>query len=784
MRTELPKTTTKAASRSESFGAGTENQFRQLIRLACLYFHVKTAFVSLASGGGQKVKAGQGLKPDEIEQVSCLANLVFQQGEPVTIPDTRLHSLFRSSSLLSSQPDIRFCAGIPIRDPVGLKVGTLCLIDTKTRRFSNHDLEVLHTFASLVEDELEAGNHSRLDTRTVESRLLTRSISNAQTIFLSTDDDHAAFEALLDDLLTLTESAFGFIGEVLENEVAEPYVKVRAITNISWNRETAKLYEEVDRRGMVFDRLDTLIGAAVLKREVIISDDVRTDPRRGGTPLGHPPIRTYIGIPVFSGAHLVGLIGLANRPNGFSTQFAEELEPLTRTVGTLIERKRLYAERLQQHQQTERVASFDMLTGLPNRRLFIKRFDELRTQADRQADRKPCLLSVCFIDLDGFKEINDQFGHETGDAVLKAIALRLSDVLGAGDVVARLSGDEFVAVLQDVSDPGVYQRILEAIRTPVSYCGQHIQVSGSMGITVYPEDNAERDVLLRHADQAMYTAKELGKNRLCFFDVGEHQLRRKRHRIADDFRRALAKDELELFYQPKVDLCRQRVVGFEALIRWHHPDNGLLTPDQFLPALAGTEQEIMLGEYVIAEGVRTIERFARLNEDYSLSINISAQHILNEGFLPKLESRLALLPAGLRSRLFIEVLESMALEDIDLSINILEGCKRLGVNLSLDDFGTGFSSLSYFRRLPVDEIKIDKSFVREILTDADDSMIVRNIVNLAKGFNRRVVGEGVESQAVAEELAGFGCDLAQGYHFSRPLSLGQALSWSDRFNGC
>lgn len=753
-------------------------QLERLTHLVQLYYCADGAMLILGDQDQYRIEAavanGVGV-PDQA--ASALWNLLLLQEMPCVVPDATQDVRFYGVPLGVGRAKIRFLACTAVRAPSGRQIGLLCLYDTDPRKVANLDLDVLQTVTTAVEDRLGTYQVPEKHPTLIESGALARSISNAQAIFLRTDDDHAAFEALLEDLLNLTNCAFGFIGEVLDSEQGQPYVKVRAITNLSWDEATARLYDEVNRRGMVFDRLDNLIGAAVIRRSVVISDNVKADPRKGGTPSGHPPISTYIGIPVFAGDSLVGLIGLANRPAGFSMQFAQSLAPLTSTVGTLIERKRLYAERARQHEVAEHAANFDQLTGLPNRRLFTKLFEE--KLSDAQAYGKS--LSVCFIDLDGFKWTNDTYGHNTGDAILREVAERLSATMRPTDLVARFSGDEFVTVLENVPDPSFYERLLQSVNEPIKHGIDAIQMSSSMDVTVYPKDSSDRDVLLRHADQALYDAKIMGRNKIALFDVTRHRSRKAKHKVAEDFRRALAENELELYYQPKVDLQRQKVVGFEALIRWHHPKDGFLLPDVFLPALAHTAQEIRLGEFVISEGVKTLTQFSNMGTNYSVCINISAQHILSDGFLPYLEESIARLASESRSKLCIEVLESMALKDLNRAIEVLNASRRLGITLSLDDFGTGFSSLNYFRRFPVSEVKIDSSFVKEMLNDPSDKTIVLNIINLARGFNRQVVGEGVESVEIAEELAKSGCDFAQGHYFSAPLCLKEALSWSEKF---
>ncbi|HBX39471.1 MAG TPA: hypothetical protein DEG64_03125, partial [Marinobacter adhaerens] len=461
-----------------------EDRFERLTRIARQYYGVKTALFSIIDSERQWFKSRQGLEASQTPRSVAFCDYAIQQDKAFIVSDATKDPRFSQNPLVTGFPNIRFYAGMPVREPTGFKIGTICIIDDKPRDFGELDLDILRNLATMIEDELERTYLSIENHEFVEVSHLNRSIQRALNVFLTSDNQHAAFEQMLNDMQSLTGSQFGFIGETLFRPNGDPYLKIGAITNIAWNPKTQALYQQVERRGLVFDRLDTLIALPMTTGEVVVSKDVTTDPRRGGLPEGHPNIDAYIGIPVFSGDQQVGLVGLANRLGGYKVRLAEELEPLLQTLGNLIERKRLHHEKQQHQERLEKAANYDALTGLPNRR----RLTEIFTQELHEANLRHGTVALCFIDLDGFKAINDHHGHALGDAVLKIISERLKATIRQHDAIGRLGGDEFVAVLRDVEDSTVYNRILEAIRRPISYQNAVMKLSASMGVTVYPDD--------------------------------------------------------------------------------------------------------------------------------------------------------------------------------------------------------------------------------------------------------------------------------------------------------
>ncbi|TXT41694.1 MAG: hypothetical protein FD135_21 [Comamonadaceae bacterium] len=426
------------------------------------------------------------------------------------------------------------------------------------------------------------------------------------------------------------------------------------------------------------------------------------------------------------------------------------------------------------------VANFDALTGIPNRRLLSDRLQQAIVHTERSAK----MLAVCYIDLDGFKQVNDQFGHETGDQLLMSITRRLQEVLRSGDTLARLGGDEFVVLFNDLSLEQeciqLLDRVLDTVAQPVTLVGHEIQVSASLGVTFFPEDREDGDTLLRHADQAMYIAKQTGKNRYHLYDSAHDQNLRYLHVARQRVLQGLASHEFELFYQPKIELASGRVYGVEALIRWHQPERCLLQPDEFLREIEGTNVELALGEWVMDNALAQMDAWHQLGHALEISINISARHLQSSTFISELAQRLARYPDLPCNTLQIEVLETVALEDIAQSAETIDACRELGVKFALDDFGTGYSSLAYLRRLSAETLKIDQSFVRGMLANEGDRAIVQGIIALAKSFGRKTVAEGIEQPELIPALLEIGCLYGQGFCIAHPMTADDFLRWLEQ----
>jgi len=433
---------------------------------------------------------------------------------------------------------------------------------------------------------------------------------------------------------------------------------------------------------------------------------------------------------------------------------------------------------LKKHEaELDRIAHYDTLTGVPNRRLLADRLAQAIAHARRAG--KP--LAVCYLDLDGFKPVNDQYGHAAGDRLLIELTRRMLGVLRAEDTLARLGGDEFALLLTELRCPeeshAVLDRLLEAIRAPMPIGSFEVSVSASIGVTLYPPDKPDADILLRHADQAMYRAKELGKNGYHLFDPEQDRQTQARWHHLQRLGEALQNGELVLHYQPKVDLVSGEVVGAEALIRWRHPEEGLLPPAAFLHHLEGSDLEVAVGEWVLESVLRQMEAWQAGDLRLVVSANVSANHLLQPGFSERLRLALERHPEVPPANLELEILETAALGDMVQAVDTLVCCRKLGVRFALDDFGTGYSSLAYFRNLPVDILKIDQSFVRDMLDDPNDLGIVEGVVHLARAFNRPMIAEGVETLEHGALLVRIGCRLCQGYGIARSMPPEQLPAW-------
>jgi diguanylate cyclase (GGDEF)-like protein/PAS domain S-box-containing protein len=428
--------------------------------------------------------------------------------------------------------------------------------------------------------------------------------------------------------------------------------------------------------------------------------------------------------------------------------------------------------------ELDRVAHYDALTGTPNRRLLADRL----AQAILRAGRSENALAVCYLDLDGFKSVNDQYGHAAGDKLLIGVTANLKRVLRADDTLARLGGDEFVVLLADIGSPEecsqILERLLDAVTIPIMIDDFSLQVTASVGVSLFPQDPGDADTLLRHADQAMYMAKEAGKNRFHMFDPDSDRKAQSHREFLDRLRTALAQNEFRLYYQPKVDLGSGAIVGAEALIRWQHPEQGVLAPGAFLSHAYGSSLECPIGAWVIETALQQMADWNALGQPVNVSVNVSAAQLLQPGFSEYLKSALRDQPGVRAAQLELEVLETAAIADFDEAIEVIRRCRVLGVSFALDDFGTGYSSLTYLRRLPVDMLKIDQSFVRDMLKDPDDLGIVEGVIQLAAAFNRSVIAEGVETMEHGAALLRLGCPLVQGYGIARPMPADQLPAWS------
>jgi diguanylate cyclase (GGDEF)-like protein len=427
------------------------------------------------------------------------------------------------------------------------------------------------------------------------------------------------------------------------------------------------------------------------------------------------------------------------------------------------------------------MALHDPLTGLPNKRFF----QDIVNLEIAEARRNKKKLAILFLDLDGFKNVNDSLGHETGDQLLMEVAARLKSAIRASDMVARIGGDEFNIVLGDIvhaeDSAEIAGKILECVRQPFRLTGREVHVSASIGIVIYPDDGQEVDVLFRYADIAMYHAKELGKNTYKFYNPQISRVSLARIRMESELRRSLKKKELMVLYQPLIDLVSRRIVSAEALVRWRHPDLGLLKASAFVPLAEETGFITAIDKWVVetACSQAVLWRKAEL-PPLGLTVNLSARHFQSPGFPASFQSILQ--RTGMEPhRLDFEITEEMIMQDVQRSAECLRQLVELGSHISIADFGTGYSSLGSLNRLPIERLKIAKSFIQDVATNPDNQAIVVAITDMAHTMRMRVVAEGVETVEQLDFLVEKGCDEVQGFFFGELVSADKITEMASTF---
>jgi diguanylate cyclase (GGDEF)-like protein/PAS domain S-box-containing protein len=420
-------------------------------------------------------------------------------------------------------------------------------------------------------------------------------------------------------------------------------------------------------------------------------------------------------------------------------------------------------------ERIRRLAHFDELTGLPNRTMFMHTLQRAFSLAERRSKQ----FALFFIDLDRFKNINDSLGHEAGDRLLQDVARRLRHHLRESDTVARLGGDEFVVLVEDCADArelnAIAQNILNAVGRPYTLAGQEYHVTGSIGISTYPADGQDPAALLKNADIAMYLAKDRGKNNFQFYSPQQNAHSFERLALESALRHALERREFVLHYQPKVDIASGRIVGVEALLRWNHPDLAMVAPNQFVPLAEETGLIVPIGRWVLRTACAQLAAWRRDGlSPMRIAVNLSARQFVDDALISDIGDALAaagLPPDGLE----LEITESMVMQNPERAVMTLARLRELGISVSIDDFGTGYSSLGYLKRFPIDNVKIDRSFIKDLPHDMDDAAITRAVIAMAQSLRIRVIAEGVETREQLEFLRTHECNECQGYYLSRPL---------------
>ena len=505
-------------------------------------------------------------------------------------------------------------------------------------------------------------------------------------------------------------------------------------------------------------------------KPVWITDIMRDEAFKRRELAAQADLHGAFGFPLIGGNEVLGVMEFFHRdvrePDEMLIQIAE-------SIGSQIGQ---YMVRMQAEEAVKFVATHDALTGLPNRIMFNQRLTHALAQAERYETR----LAVFFIDLDRFKIINDTLGHESGDLLLREVAKRLTDNLRAADTVARLGGDEFVVLIEQVVDPhdltGVAQKLIAALSAGFRLSGQEYHVTASIGVSTYPDDGADLQTLLKNADIAMYRAKEQGRNAFQFYSAQMNVHSLERLSLESGLRRALERHEFVLHYQPRIDIRRGHITGMEALVRWQHPELGLVPPDRFIQIAEETGLIVPLGEWVLHTACAVQRAWDTLGfPDMRIAVNLSPRQFVHGDLLKDVLR--ALDQTGCQpSRLELEITESMVMHNPERAVELIQQLKDMGVLVAIDDFGTGYSSLAYLKRFPIDSLKIDRSFILDIPADKGDAAITQAVIAMAHSLGLKVIAEGVETRQQFNFLRKHRCDEMQGYYFSAPLPAEQATS--------
>ncbi len=723
-----------------------EEAFDSITRLVATACDVPIALLSFVDADRQWFKSRVGLNVCETSRdASFCAHAIAEPSDVFVVADTLLDLRFKDNPLVTGEPKIRFYAGVPIVSEARFALGTICVIDTQPRFLSDRQIALLQAAAKAVlavmsarraASELRGAADLARDLKSFSSlppRPIKASGTSLERLAVALDAQHEIPTAVIDAL----PGAFF---------VLDPGGRF-----LLWNRRL----EEVS--GYDSEELPHLLAVEMF--------DGRDVPR-----VSEQIMRAFVQGQARLDADVVTKDGTAIPY--FFTASAVQFKGRTCIAGMGID----ISDRKRAEDQLRHSALHDPLTGLANRVLLDQRLSHAINVTTRDGN----CAAVILLDLDRFKNVNDTLGHRVGDQLLISVGRRIRSVLRTSDTVARPGGDEFV-VVTELGAPADATLVVEALRDvfrePFSVSGMKLHVTPSVGISIAPQDGIDREDLLRNADTAMYIAKNRGPNKYCFFTRDMHVAAARRLSTENDLRGALERSEFELFYQPAMDLRTGHAVGAEALIRWHHPQRGLLPPREFIDIAEESGLIVPIGAWVLAEGAHQARRLSALDvPPCDISVNVSGRQLRDPAFPGHV--RTAVEGIGLRPEaLGIEITESAALGDPDAAQAVLIACKRLGLLVLLDDFGTHYSSLTYLKKFPIDIIKIDKSFVDGLPHDVDDAGIVTAIIGLARSLKCGILAEGVENEAQARWLFENGCRIATGYHYARPMPRDEFEKW-------
>ncbi|MBZ0156399.1 MAG: EAL domain-containing protein [Alphaproteobacteria bacterium] len=656
-------------------------------------------------------------------------------------------STLRAGTAIIGSGDLDYRIGIATYDEIG-----------QLSRAFDHMTEQLK-ITSVSRDALahEVSERKRAEDQLKRSKKLSDALNNLNTIIHSTLE----VNAIMQRVVTGAAKAVGVDGASIGLFEDDSFI-IRYAYNLP---------QELVNQVLPSSEVKGIHYMASV-RDVIVVEDAFTDERLNVRFWGIFNIRSLIAAPLLVREKVIGALSVycIESKEICTDDYVDFTRKLASSLSLALENAHLYDERKGIEEAMRHMAHHDTLTGLPNRRLFM----DIVTIELAQAHRSHRKLAVLFLDLDRFKEVNDTLGHEAGDELLQEVARRLRANIRESDTVARIGGDEFNITLTDIAHAEdiavIAQKIMHSFQSPFLIAGHSLHITASIGISVYPDDSEEIDTLFRFADIAMYYAKELGKNTYRFYDPAINIRSIERMKFESYLRQAIERGELSVYYQPQIDIRTGRIICAEALVRWRHPELGLLPAKRFIPAAEETGFITSMDEWVLRTACAQCKAWYTTGDlPVCVTVNLSARGFQN----PELVATIARIldETGLSPDcLDIEITESMAMHDMENTTKQLNELTAMGVCISIDDFGTGYSSLSYLKRLPVQRLKIDRSFVKDIMIDPGDRAIIKAITAMAHTMKMRVVVEGVETEEQLSFLRETQCDEAQGYLFNEPLS--------------
>jgi diguanylate cyclase (GGDEF)-like protein len=731
-----------AVSQYQVMDTEPELAFDEIAQFAADHFQMQIALISMIGAKRVWFKSVVGMPPGEVSRPVAFCNHTILGADVLVIEDAALDERYSANPFVTGEPKVRFYAGAPLLTPDGVAIGTLCVLNQAPQQFSALQRKELAILARQVISQLE------LRKRNLELQQTVVVLEQERAEQRRSQDELQRSLALLDNLTRQVPGVLYQYQLYPDGTSRFPY----ASQGVSDMYEVSH-QDLIHDASTVFDRIhpDDLAHVA---RTITESAKTLT-----------PWLCEYrVRLP---------RQGVRWRMGSSNPELLADGSILWHGLITDV------TDRKRAEDEIYRLAFFDALTGLPNRRLLVDR----AVQSVSAAVRNQQMGALIFLDLDHFKEINDSRGHAVGDELLKEIAGRLNAVLREDDSIARMGGDEFVVLLNnlgaDIESASsaamrVAQKLCEVTVQPVPIEGSDYSCTASLGVTLFPSHSAGVDDFLREADTAMYRAKEAGRNRIVFFEPPMQQVLEARLALLRDLQSAVAHQGLESYVQSQVD-ARGRITGGELLLRWKHPVLGFVGPNDFIPIAEESGLIFKIGEYVLRDACEALKKLEQAgHEKLSLSVNVSPRQFRQEDFVARIASILAQ-SGACGERLILEVTEGLLIDNVDETVARMTELCALGVRFSIDDFGTGYSSLSYIKRLPLYELKIDKGFVQDIPQDQNDVAIVQSILAMAKYLNLVTVAEGVETTQQADFLRTAGCDVLQGYLFGKPTPMSDWL---------